>query len=656
VFFNNIETEKQSLLILDYYKQDLQVAKNLQFINTNFVKIKDLLGLAIQDEDDLYLEDALTLVNETNTVISMMQSQGRLISNLGRLKTNLGNYYSKSEIYIKLLLKNEYSETQLDDLRLALSLYKKSYLALEKAAENSYTEHQQQYITEQESVKLYSYEIVALLLVIMCTASYFFIQSIVSALQTAQSIASSIAEGQWDIKIDTQREDEPGTLLKAIDKMRVSLKKSQRLQVADAEILNELNRVSSADSYQSVARTFRENMNVIAFAIYHLDNTDSYTLLAADSIDNKVYSTNALTSIGIIDTLRHRKDPIFITQTIDELSENIDLGFTDLTVHSISAWPVIFRDESVGAVLISHMTAFNEYQQNIMERGISQLATRIKGLRVESERESLIIDLAEKTDVLKKKSVEAEQASTLKSEFISTMSHELRTPMNAIIGFTNILLKSTTDRLNEREIRSLRTIDSSASHLLDLINSILDISKIESGQFDLNVSMYDLVSLIEDCLREVAALATPKNLAVTFTTFSQECFIEGDARRIKQTALNFLSNAIKFTDEGSINVQLSQGIGAMDNGILLIFEDTGIGIKDEDKGKLFQKFMQLDGSHTRAAGGTGLGLAISKEFIALHGGSIQWESTFGVGSRFEIYLPYTCLSAADSNPRLKLNS
>jgi len=178
VFFNNIETEKQSLLILDYYKQDLLVAKNLQFINTNFVKIKDLLGLAIQDEDDLYLEDALTLVNETNTVISMMQSQGRLISNLGRLKTNLGNYYSKSEIYIKLLLKNEYSETQLDDLRLALSLYKKSYLALEKAAENSYTEHQQQYITELESVKLYSYEIVALLLVIMCTASYFFIQSI----------------------------------------------------------------------------------------------------------------------------------------------------------------------------------------------------------------------------------------------------------------------------------------------------------------------------------------------------------------------------------------------------------------------------------------------------------------------------------------------
>ena len=228
---------------------------------------------------------------------------------------------------------------------------------------------------------------------------------------------------------------------------------------------------------------------------------------------------------------------------------------------------------------------------------------------------------------------EAINANQAKSDFLASMSHEIRTPMNAILGMTELSLQQS---LNDDLQENLFTIRDSANHLLDIINDLLDISKIEAGKITLEKIDFDLFYAINAILRTFKVHVSSKNLTLNFENDENTPrYVKGDSLRLKQILVNLLGNAIKFTQEGSINVHVS-GNETNNNQLEFTFSvtDTGIGIPEDKLNTIFENFSQADLSTTRKYGGTGLGLSISKKLVELMGGSIHVESKLDEGSRF----------------------
>ena len=230
---------------------------------------------------------------------------------------------------------------------------------------------------------------------------------------------------------------------------------------------------------------------------------------------------------------------------------------------------------------------------------------------------------------------QAEESDRLKSAFLATMSHELRTPLNSIIGFTGILLMGLVGPLIPEQEKQLIMVQDSARHLLELINDVLDISKIEAGQIELVHDPFDMQTAIRKSLEKITPLADKKGLALTSLISPSVGPIVGDPRRVEQILINLLSNAVKFTEWGEVRIE-SQ---AEDGWLVTRVIDTGIGIRPGDLDTLFKPFRQVDTGITRQYEGTGLGLSICKRLVEAMGGSIRVESQWGQGSRFVFALP-----------------
>ncbi|TAN44265.1 MAG: hypothetical protein EPN22_07200 [Nitrospirae bacterium] len=236
----------------------------------------------------------------------------------------------------------------------------------------------------------------------------------------------------------------------------------------------------------------------------------------------------------------------------------------------------------------------------------------------------------------------AEAANRSKSDFLANMSHELRTPLNSIIGFSQALAEGMAGPISESQKEHLNDIKESGAHLLHLINEILDLSKIEAGKVVLEPSEFELRNVIERSLAMFREKAILHSITLNVGISPEVGLVTADERRIKQVVINLLSNAFKFTpDGGSITVSAIRSAreGDAQGFVMISVEDTGPGIRDEDKGRLFKAFEQLDPSLTKKHEGTGLGLAFSKKIVELHGGNIGVESRVGEGAKFYFTIP-----------------
>ncbi|MDE2140923.1 MAG: response regulator [Elusimicrobia bacterium] len=227
-----------------------------------------------------------------------------------------------------------------------------------------------------------------------------------------------------------------------------------------------------------------------------------------------------------------------------------------------------------------------------------------------------------------------EEINRLKSEFLANMSHELRTPMNAILGYTELLLDGVYGEMPEAQKGPLKRVDASGKDLLQLINSVLDLSKISAGRMPVHIENFSLKELAQEVVDTLGAIARGKKLLLSLEA-PEDVRVRSDRTKLKQILINLAGNGLKFTAEGGVTVRVEPA----GDGALIRVRDTGIGIKDEDMPKLFKEFSQLDASATRVYGGTGLGLAISQKMAQLLGGSIEVESAPGAGATFTVVLP-----------------
>ncbi|NPV87420.1 MAG: GAF domain-containing protein [Anaerolineae bacterium] len=312
-------------------------------------------------------------------------------------------------------------------------------------------------------------------------------------------------------------------------------------------------------------------------------------------------------------------------------------------VRSILCVPLRYGETVIGTVSVesTRQDAYSESDQRLLETVAAQMGIAIQNARLLEEIRTHAARLeervAERTRELEIARDRAQAADRTKSAFLATMSHELRTPLNSIIGFTGILLMGLVGELNDEQRKQLSMVQDSAQHLLELINDVLDISKIEAGQLELAHETFDLRAALQRSVEKMRPLAEKKGLALRCEIDPALGSLRGDRRRVEQIVLNLLSNAVKFTERGEVSLS-----ARIENGWLVTrVRDTGIGIRPEDVEKIFQPFRQLETGITRSYEGTGLGLSICKRLVEAMGGTIQVESKAGRGSCFSFTLPLT---------------
>lgn len=289
--------------------------------------------------------------------------------------------------------------------------------------------------------------------------------------------------------------------------------------------------------------------------------------------------------------------------------------------------------------------------KNLTEERDLMKALEDKTKALEELNENLEKKVMERTEEFEKINRELERANQLKGRFISNMSHELRTPLNSIIGFSDVLLERTFGDLSENQERYVKNIFSAGKHLLELINNVLDIAKIEAGKYEMVYETFPIGTIADEVINIMKPLAENKFIEIVVSIGEGISDVTADKVKLKQILYNLLSNAIKFTPEGGkigITIAMEENIDGRYPWAIPGLEfvrfsvlDTGIGIGPEDKEKIFDEFEQADSTFSRKYGGVGLGLALTKKLIELHGGNITLESTLGEGSTFSFLIPVT---------------
>jgi PAS domain S-box-containing protein len=287
------------------------------------------------------------------------------------------------------------------------------------------------------------------------------------------------------------------------------------------------------------------------------------------------------------------------------------------------------RGEPTAIVSVLHDLTQSEENERLareLQQLNDQLEDRIRRATVELE---------ERNQRLEWQSYELQKASRLKSEFLANMSHELRTPINVIVGYTSLMRERIYGELTDQQDEALAKTHSTSQHLLELINDILDLSKIEAGKMPLHLEYVSLQDIMSEVAEAIRPMTRQKNIAFETCIDGDIDPINTDRTKVKQVLLNLLSNAIKFTAEGRVTISVT--MPAPDRARFIV-EDTGIGIKPQDLQAIFDDFRQVDQSHTKEFGGTGLGLSITRKLLALLQGDIMVESTYGQGTRFTVDL------------------
>ena len=482
-----------------------------------------------------------------------------------------------------------------------------------------------------------------------------------SPLLKLQESASSIAHGNLDTFVDKSSRNEIGLLAKHLDIMRGSIKQlfvklqeskekledysrtlEQKVEtrtldlartVEELKALGDVSQTvnSTLDLETVLTRIVRHAVQISiadAGTIYEFDENEQVFIprinfgVSDEFIQAMRESRQRVGDRTVLGQCAERKLPVQIPDLVD--IPDYPLSYMKKTdFRALIAVPLLRKDRHIGGLVIRRKSAgeFTESVVNLLQTFAEQSVIAIHNARLFHEIED--------------KGRELQAANKHKSEFLANMSHELRTPLNAILGYTELIIDNIYGDVTDKIKDVLERVEKNGQHLLNLINDVLDLSKIEAGRLYLSLNDYSIQDVIQTVFISVEALAGEKNLELNLKVSEGLKTGKGDEQRIAQVILNLVGNAIKFTEQGKIEVNAT----VSNESFLISVSDTGPGLSETDQKKIFDEFQQADSSSTRAKGGTGLGLSISKKIVEMHGGRIWVDSILGKGSTFSFTLP-----------------
>ncbi|WDD97101.1 nitrate- and nitrite sensing domain-containing protein [Thalassomonas actiniarum] len=417
-----------------------------------------------------------------------------------------------------------------------------------------------------------------------------------------------------------------------------------------------INEPSSKSLFQKMITFLSEYLNSQVGLIYQAnDNGLTYQAGYAVKEDANIQQSIAY-SEGIIGQAATQRTPVRVSSTQELEFPRIETGFMTIIPRNFIVFPIVKNDRVIAVVALGSVYKMADKVSTFLDYAATYIATTIEVL-ASKEATTLLLEetqqqsreLAEKSKQITEFNEELKAANQHKSEFLASMSHELRTPLNSMLVLSELLAKNDGDHLTEKQVEKAQIINSAGKDLLRLINDILDVSKIEAGKLDVDKDLFDLHDLMQEIATTHSYAVREKQLALDLDLDAiKKCRIYSDAHRIKQIMHNFFSNAIKFTEHGSIKISGTIDDSREQPAAVITVTDTGIGISKENVNKMFQKFTQADSSISRRFGGTGLGLFISNKLANLLGADIKVKSSEGKGSAFSLVLPIEALSNLDA--------
>lgn len=347
----------------------------------------------------------------------------------------------------------------------------------------------------------------------------------------------------------------------------------------------------------------------------------------AKAIQAHRWASNLTIVLMVILAVAVTASSLFIAENISKPLDALTKGAATIGKGDLGHKVAVKTKDELGQLAV----AFNKMTQNLKTVTASrdELNTEV------AERKQAQEAVRKYAQRLEQANIRLQEMDRLKSVFLASMSHELRTPLNSIIGFSSIILQGMTGKINTDQKKQLTHVKKNADHLLSLINDLLDISKIEAGKVELSLKEFNLGDVVREVVEPLAPAASENGLEL-MTQVPEGITLFSDIRRIKQVLINFVSNAIKFTDQGSVKIAARV---QSDNNLEICVFDTGAGIKKEDMTKLFLPFQQVNMSLTKKHKGTGLGLYLTKKIAGLLGGDVSARSEYGRGSEFIFTMP-----------------
>jgi signal transduction histidine kinase/CheY-like chemotaxis protein/HAMP domain-containing protein len=469
----------------------------------------------------------------------------------------------------------------------------------------------------------------------------------------------SIVEGRLDTRIGNESPNELGELSRAFDNMAKTIQREMGNKEKAALISSVMFRHGSLRPFcQELLKNLLEMTESQICAVYLLDETNS-RFECYESIGTKQKSLSSFSIAGkegeFGAAIASKK-----IQHITDIPSDAEMVFSavsgEFKVKEIITIPIIKGTDVVAILSLASIKSFstdtiqlitslvNEITASLnavmASHRILEFSQKLQSTNAELEQQARELDmqaneLTEQNTELEIQKRQLDEASRLKTDFLSNMSHELRTPLNSVIALSGVLSRRLADKIPKDEFGYLEIIERNGKNLLSMINDILDISRIEAGHEEVEITKFNVNNMIDEVVTMIHPQAQQQKIKLEHELKEDEIVIGSDADKLRHIMQNLISNAVKFTEEGSVVVRASH----KENHIVITVADTGIGISEEHLPHIFDEFRQADGGTARRFGGTGLGLAIAKKYANLLGGTITVKSTPTVGSEFSLTLP-----------------